>query len=375
MTGSTSSCRRRRNDRTPDTLPAMATVGTFRALDLTFDVEVEGESTVDVGEVLRDLRIDDPRDEPRRCYRFTFDDTTNDAGELFEDERFVGSGRARVLVDLMVARLTNAIADDERSVAVRATTIELGGTTIVLTGPPRGGKSTLAARLMIEADATLVSEELSLIDPSSLEVRAYHRPLGLTERAFGVLDVSIPPESGEPCGCAGKVLVAPRHLGAGLSEPGKPAVVAWVDHADSELRPMSSAAVLAGVLRTRAMSMHAPQAHLEALVGMLAGARCYAVGSHDLGVASDWILQLARQRPPEQTPTLVEANDGRVDVFAGQEAVVIADDQCHHLNATAAAVWLLRSEGQDATQIADELRMDRAIVDQALGEFEVAGFG
>lgn len=78
------------------------------------------------------------------------------------------------------------------------------------------------------------AEDISVLDPDTLEVRTYHRPVGLSEKSFEVLGVPIPPAAGEPCGCGGKVLATAAHLGATLAGPSRPAIVAL-----AELSPLS----------------------------------------------------------------------------------------------------------------------------------------
>ena len=65
---------------------------------------------------------------------------------------------------------------------------------------------------------------------------------------------------------------------------------------------------------------------------------------------------------------MVEQHGDRVDVYAGTEAVVVANGQSHLLNQTAAAVWLLRNEGLDPAAIAAELDAGADVVDAALRE-------
>ena len=340
-------------------------LGSFRALDHAFAVTVEGEPPVDLADVLGGLA--DPRATPAIAYRFAFTGDGPDHGVLSVDGVEIASGRTRVLLQLLITRLGREIAATDPGGAVHASTLRLGPGTVLLAGPTGRGKSTLSARLLLDG-AELVAEDISVVDPATLEVRTYHRPVGLSERSFEVLGVPIPPAAGEPCGCGGKVLTAPAHLGAGLAGPSRPTVVALVDQHDDVLQRLSPAAALARVLEAGVAPTPEAERDLDTLVRLLAGAHCVTIGTADLAQATDWMTQLAAAPPPDPVPTLVERHGERIDVYAGTEAVVVEGDRSHLLNQSAAAVWLLRNEGLDRDQIAAHLQADPALVDDALAE-------
>ena len=190
----------------------------------------------------------------------------------------------------------------------------------------------------------------------------------LAEKSFELLGIPIPPAAGEPCGCGGKVLATAEHLGAALAGPSQPTVVALVDRNEEALVPLSPAAALAKMLEAGVSPTPDPATDLDTLIRLLAAARCFTIGTADLDAAADWVTQLAGNTPVEPVPTLVEQHGDRIDVYAGTEAVVVADGQSHLLNQTAAVVWLLRNEGLDAAGIAAELDAGTDVVDAALRE-------
>lgn len=341
-----------------------AALGTFRALDHAFAIDVEGDAPVDIGDVFGALAADV---DPEVTYRFTFPETGKDEGELFRDDDLIAGGRARVLLQILITHLGRAIADTEPGGSIHATTLRVGDGTVLLAGPTARGKSTLSAKLLL-GGASLVAEDISVLDPETLAVRTYHRPLGLAEKSFELLGIPIPPAAGEPCGCGGKVLATAGHLGATLAEPSRPTVVALVDRNEEALVPLSPAQALAKILEAGVAPTPDPATDLDTLIRLLASARCFTIGTADLDAAADWITQLADNPPAEPVPTLVEQHGDRVDVYAGTEAVVVADGQSHLLNQTAAAVWLLRNEGLDPAGIAAELDAGTAVVDAALRE-------
>lgn len=344
-------------------------LGTFRAITHVFSIEVEGDAPVDIGDVFDALR-DVGR--PETTYRFVFRDGVADDGELFRDDQLIAGGRARVLLQILITRLGQAIAAADAGGAIHATTLRVGDGTVLLAGASARGKSTLSARLLLDG-ASLVAEDISVVRADTLEVGTYHRPLGLAEKSFEVLGIPIPPAAGEPCGCGGKVLATAAHLGAALAAPARPTVVALVDQAADVLVPLSPAAALAKILEAGVAPTPNPAADLDTLIRLLAAARCFTIGTADLPVAADWITQLAGRPPAEPVPTLVEQHGDRIDVYAGAEAVVVTGDESHLLNQTAAAVWLLHNEGLDVDAIATELAAEHRLVEGALAE--LAGIG
>lgn len=345
------------------------TLGSFRAIDHRFTIDLDGVAPVDIGDVFSALGEDCA---PETVYRFVFPEAGKDEGELFRDDDLIASGRARVLLQILITRLGRAIADADGGGSVHATTLRVGDGTVLLAGPTARGKSTLSARLLLDG-AALVAEDISVVDPDSLEVRTYHRPLGLAEKSFEVLGIPIPPAAGEPCGCGGKVLATAAHLGAELAAPARPTVIALVDRTEDALVPLSPAAALAKVLEAGVAPTPDPATDLDTLIRLLAGARCFTIGTADLLAAADWITQLVAGPPVEPVPTLVEQHGDRIDVYAGTEAVIVDGDQSHLLNQSAAAVWLLRNEGLAPDAIAAELDTDRRTVDEALGELAAIG--
>lgn len=345
----------------------------YRALDHVFAIEVVGTPPVDLAAVLGGLAVDpEAGAAPDAVYRFTFADDGSDDGVLERDGDVIASGRTRVLLQILITRLGQAVSDADIGGAVHATTLRVGDGTVLLAGPTGRGKSTLSARLLLDG-AALVAEDISVLDPTDLRVRTYHRPLGLSEASFEVLGIEIPPAAGEPCGCGGKVLATAQHLGAGVAGASRPTVVALVDREQDVLQSLSPAAALARILEAGVAPTPDRERDLDTLIRLLAGARCVTIGTADLDAAAEWITQLAGNPITEPVTTLVERHGDRYDVYAGTEAVIVLDDESHLLNQTAAAVWLLRTEGLDAHAIAAELDADRTLVEDALAEFDVAG--
>ena len=339
-------------------------LGTFRALVHGFEVTVEGDPPVDIAAVLGGLV--DPRAASTTTYGFRYPAHRSDDGVLLEDGVEISSGTTRTLLQILISRLGLAIGRTAPSLTIHANTVRVGEGTILLAGPSGHGKSTLTARLLL-GGAALVAEDISMPDRRTLEVAGYHRPLGLSEASFEVLGIPIPPAAGEPCGCGGKVLAAAEHLGSTVTGPARPTVVGFVDHTSDTLIRLSPATAVARVLAMGIAPTPDPERDLDALVRLLAGADCFAIGTADLDQAADWAGQLAANTPTA-VPTLVERHGERIDVYAGTEAVIVEAEESHLLNQSATAVWLLHLEGLDRDEIAAELEVDAAVVDAAFEE-------
>ena len=66
-----------------------------------------------------------------------------------------------------------------------------GGGVIALAGTSGAGKSTLGAAAML-AGWGFLAEEIAAVDPVSLAVRPYHRPIGLRRGGAGALGIEYP---------------------------------------------------------------------------------------------------------------------------------------------------------------------------------------
>lgn len=340
-------------------------LGVFEALSYRFRVSVVGTAAVDLRRLLAGLAADV---RPEAHYEFDFTVEGHDVGELRCDGELVAHGRTRVLLQMLITHVGLAINHRCPACAIHATTLRLRDTGVLLAGPSGRGKSTLSTR-MLRGGASLVAEDISVLG-RELDVWAYHRPLGLSETSFELLDLDVPEDVGAPCGCGAKILLTPQHLGADLAAATRPTVVALVDHSDDVLQRLSPAAMLAALLEAGVVVTPNPPADLDRLARMLATATCVRLGSADLDVAAEWLHQLATAPPRPAVETLVETRGEHLDVYLGTEAVLVRGDAGHLLGNGAAAVWLLRSEGLGVDDIARELAVPAATVRDLLGQIE-----
>ena len=339
-----------------------ADVGTFRALDHRFAIEVDGDVGVDLGALFDG--IGSPGESPDVRYTFVAGD--DDTADLLEDGELIGNGRIRVLLQILIGRLGQRALDPD-TVAFHGATVGDERGAVMLVGPSGHGKSTLAARLLIDG-LDLVAEDISALEPGSGAIRPYHRPLGLSEASFGLLGREIPAAAGAPCGCGGKVLVSGGHLGFSYSGALPIRAVALVARNDDHLEQLVPARMLARLLELGVVVTTDDPSGLDAVAALLAGARCVEIGSADLAQAADWIGQLLDRRQTDTENWLVESRGASSDVFIGTEAVVVADGNVQHLNQAAAAIHLLHTDGLGVGEIAAELALDHDDVEDVLAE-------
>ncbi len=331
-------------------------VGTFGALDHEFTLTTRGPIRVDLGRLFGGLRIVD------RPASVAYTVVTDEGGRgaLLLDGATIAQGPVRSILQHLIADLgQHALA--EPTVAFHASTVGDHRGAVMLVGPSGRGKSTLAARLLIDG-MSLVAEDISAVDPSSGAVRPYHRPVGLSRTSSDLLGLPVVDESG-----VGKMLWSSHDLGFSCTASLPIRHVALVDHTRSDSVDLTPAMMLARLLELGVVSTVGHPDGLEWVVAVLAGASCSEIGTADLDRA---VLAVDRHLdagpPPETHGWLVELRGEATDVFIGTEAVVMSGDSVQHLNASAAAIHLLLTEGRTATQVAAELDLDVADVAEVL---------
>lgn len=352
----------------------MAELGTFSALDHRFALTVEGEASIDLGAILAPLAA--PAAQPEVTYGLVFEG--DDRGSLTADGVEVGSGRTRVVLQLLVEHFTRAAVAATAATSgpvLRGTAVRVGGSVVLLAGAAGQGASTLSARLLIDG-ASLVSDAFIAVEATSGHVRSFHRPIALTEKSFGLVGATVPAAAGRPCGCGGKVQAAPVHIGADVGDGGPPAVVALVDRDDDTLTPISAAPALAALVQRGIATLGDDDRDARTLAGMVAGSRCVRLGSRSLDDAADWVRQMVASAPTEPVPVYADRRGRRLDLYLGTQAVVFTRGEAHLLNESATAVWLLHNDGLRRKDIALELGLDVDMVDAAFAGFrqvETAG--
>jgi hypothetical protein len=170
--------------------------GSYQALDYGFRVEVTG--TARAGEArnhvvwaLRDLAAV-PAGE--HVYRLTVEPgSEGDLVAVARDGATMGAPASLwTCVDHLVADVTQgAIASRPDQLLLHAAALSFAGHGLLLPGPSGSGKSTLAAALVL-AGFDYLTDEAAAIDPETLEMAPYPKPLSLRAGSAQRLRITLP---------------------------------------------------------------------------------------------------------------------------------------------------------------------------------------
>ena len=336
----------------------MTTLGPYTALGHVFDVELVDGDDPRLGELLAPLAS---TADPTCTYRVLLPRDEDTPGWVEVDgERRPAPDLARARERLLVA-VGRRVQDGTAEPMLHACVVDLGGRGVLVTGPSGAGKSTLTGRLAA-AGGALVAEDLSVLDEQG-RVRTYHRPLALGFRSMEALGLEVP-EDDCRCGCM-KHLVAPDELGGSFGRPVGIDLVVFCDATGLDVTPLSLPEALVRLFVERGIGNVDESDQLAAVASALAGARCASVGTADLDAAVDAIARLLDDAAPAVPIAAEPAVSGAI-VYVDGEALIHTGEQVHHLDPVATAVWVLHGEGLGPAQIADELRSERALVDDTL---------
>jgi len=169
-----------------------ATRASYRCFDYAFVVEcAEPELGARLGRLLAPWASDDATDGP--VYTLVSSDTS--AGAWYHlgrcgEELAVGPDAGDLVDQLLFSVSTAAFASTRDHLLVHAgAVVAPDGTAVLLPGPSGAGKTTLVAGL-VRAGFGYLSDEAGAIDPVTLCVHAFARPLGLKGDARAVFGVA-----------------------------------------------------------------------------------------------------------------------------------------------------------------------------------------
>jgi hypothetical protein len=225
--------------------------GSYHALDYRFRVEVAG--TAHAGEVrnnvvwaLRELAAVPGSD---HVYRLTVEPESTGVQAVVERDGAVLGAPAPLwtTVDHLVAHITRgAIASRPDHLLLHAAAVSFAGHGVLLPGPSGSGKS-LSAAALVMAGFDYLTDEAAAIDPETLEIVPYPKPISVRPTSAQQLGISLPAlgHLGSPGLAPSSVL---RAQSRGRQVPVRLLLFPRCDPgATSELIPMSRAEALVEV--------------------------------------------------------------------------------------------------------------------------------
>jgi hypothetical protein len=235
---------------------------------------------------------------------------------------------------------------------------DTSGRTVVVHGESGAGKTTLTTALVAQGLA-YVSDETICLDPQSLQIEAFRKPLTVKPGSQNVLAALKPPKR-EVSADSGNWQIPPERLGGPdlPDAPLHPAVIVFPDyddaHAGIDITPVSRARA-AFVLGEQSSAMWAIEPRpLAAVARLVEQAPAFQVSYSDAFAAAPVIVgELLNSAAPtpaddpvsEAKQPVPQASTGprRADnvdwLILDGEAVLFDGDHLHHLDVPGAAVW------------------------------------
>jgi hypothetical protein len=252
---------------------------------------------------------------------------------------------------LLFAVQTEAVEALEDPV-VHGCLVEHRGRGVLVAGLSGRGKSTLTARLLTEG-AALVTEDLTALGADG--IRPYPRPVALSAASLEVLGIPVP-EDDCGCGCM-KHVMAPDALGGAIGAPRPIDVLVLCDATTADCTELSLPEAMAHLFDQASLGNVEDTAALSRLAGLLAGARCVALGTADLAAAVatlDRLLATLAPAAPVEAIAAERLGEGSV-LYLDGEALIHLGDRVHHLDPVATGIWVLHTEGLSDEEVAAEL--------------------
>jgi hypothetical protein len=275
----------------------MERAGPFRALEHRFEVHSELPGAVDVVSRLFAPFADRGDDGGAAAYELRVTGGDPPYQIMFDGEVLTRSIDAGNLFDWLITDVgRRALASPHNSIAIHAGAVSLDGRGIMLPAPPDHGKSTLSTAL-VRAGCSFLSDEAALIDPVTMQVWPFPRPILLSPDSvalFPGLEDAIPvnerrfrnyrfhltaddvrPGSwGEPCGV--ELIVVPSYAA----------------HLATELEPLPRAEALTLAISGCFNADRLDPSAVRILGSIVERAQCYRLRMGDVGAAAEAILSL-----------------------------------------------------------------------------------
>ena len=232
----------------------------------------------------------------------------------------VPRGSARVLPALMSA-VNRAVVDASANrLLVHASAVETDGRALLFPAPMEAGKSTLAAGLL-RAGYRYVTDEAVSIDPATLEVEPYPRPISLDRGSWPLFaDLRPATPNGVERFCTEQWHISPLSVRpdavAHPSHPGVVAFTAYEPERRTRARRMPRAQALCELVGCTFNLERLGTTAFDALARVVAASRCYRLTVGDLDSACVTVARMVQD---------LDAPDALPDALVVTEPFVAAD--------------------------------------------------
>jgi hypothetical protein len=213
---------------------------------------------------------------------------------------------AHVLPALMSAVNRAVVEATASRLLVHASAVEADGRAILFPAPMEAGKSTLAAALL-RRGYRYVTDEAVALDPDTLEVRPYPRPINVDRGSWSLLrDLRPAIPNGVEEFCSEQWHVSPLDVRRdALARPSPPVVVAFPRYAAEKrtrAQPMGVAHALQELVGCAFNLDRLGVPAFGALARVASTSRCYRLTVGDLGRACTTVDRLVKARGDELEP-------------------------------------------------------------------------
>jgi hypothetical protein len=323
-------------------------LGPYRALDFTFSIDVFSADDCDLGRLFEPLAA--PTTDVGHVYDFTAPDGDELGAIRLGPERKSTGSRPDGLLQMLITDVGRRALEDVVA-SFHAVALQHDGRTVLLAGPSRAGKSTLAAALLAKGWALLAEDICALADDGT--IRPYPRPLGLSAESRDLLGIRVPDDD---CRCGKKLMLA-TDVGTptAAASPARPDAIVIVDRTQDGLATLTPVAALGRLAEWRCASGFTDRQGFEQIARTVAAATTVRVDTVDLAVAVDWVEQLRPRRSQLDVCEFEHFEHASV-AWLGTEAFIHdqASEQVHACNPTSTLVLSELQAGATIDDVATE---------------------
>jgi hypothetical protein len=238
--------------------------------------------------------------EPDIWYHVTHDSRANSDRVLFVNgERVAGIGDPSWLLGYLMWHVNHQVIERSTGpyVLLHAAAAVVEGTAIVLPGAPEAGKTTLVAGL-VQAGAGYLTDEAAAIDPSTLDLIPYPKPLSLDRGSWELLP-DLAPSGDLALHCREQWRIPPTAIRPeAVASSTRSELIVFPHYApgsDTVLEPLTRSQALLDLLHSNFGFQEDPRRNLAVLAHLLADTPAFRLRTGGLPEACGAVTTLAAQ--------------------------------------------------------------------------------